>query len=153
MVDRLAGRVDFGVGSGIVWDSDPDAEYEECLLKARVLCAPVTAFELLETLRWSPDAGFLVLERHLARLADSARYFGIDCSAELVRSALDQEHRRRRRAHSASVCWSDQEGSVRAEHATLMPSHGDRFESGSALRPIDSTDPLLFHKTTKREST
>ncbi len=30
-----AGRYD--VGSGIVWDSDADAEYAECLLKARVL--------------------------------------------------------------------------------------------------------------------
>ena len=26
-------------------------------------------FELIETLRWEPDAGFLRLERHLARLA------------------------------------------------------------------------------------
>ena len=30
-----SGRYD--VGSGIVWDSEPDAEYAECLLKARVL--------------------------------------------------------------------------------------------------------------------
>ncbi len=26
-----------GVGSGIVWDSDPDAEYEECILKGKFL--------------------------------------------------------------------------------------------------------------------
>ena len=29
------GRYD--VGSGVVWDSEADAEYDECLLKARVL--------------------------------------------------------------------------------------------------------------------
>ena len=27
----------YGVGSGVVWDSEADAEYDECLLKARVL--------------------------------------------------------------------------------------------------------------------
>ena len=27
----------FGVGSGIVWDSEAEAEYAECLLKARFL--------------------------------------------------------------------------------------------------------------------
>ena len=31
------GRGRYGVGSGIVWDSDPAAEYAECLLKGRVL--------------------------------------------------------------------------------------------------------------------
>ena len=31
------GRVRYDVGSGVVWDSDPAAEYAECLLKARVL--------------------------------------------------------------------------------------------------------------------
>ena len=34
----LAGGVGrYGVGSGVVWDSEADAEYDECLLKARVL--------------------------------------------------------------------------------------------------------------------
>lgn len=34
-----AGRGRFGVGGGIVFDSDPDQEWEECLWKARVLGA------------------------------------------------------------------------------------------------------------------
>lgn len=33
------GRIEFGVGSGIVWDSDPEAEYRETLHKARPLLA------------------------------------------------------------------------------------------------------------------
>lgn len=31
------GRGTLGVGSGVVWDSDPESEYAECLLKARFL--------------------------------------------------------------------------------------------------------------------
>ena len=38
VVQNGEGRYD--VGSGVVWDSDPDAEYDECLLKARILTDP-----------------------------------------------------------------------------------------------------------------
>ena len=35
------GQARYDVGSGVVWDSDPDSEYDECLLKARVLTDPL----------------------------------------------------------------------------------------------------------------
>jgi aminodeoxychorismate synthase component I len=38
--DKVAAQLTFGVGSGIVWDSEQVAEYEECLTKAQVLFAP-----------------------------------------------------------------------------------------------------------------
>ena len=34
------------------------------------------AFDLLETMRWTPDHGFFLLDRHLRRIAESARHFG-----------------------------------------------------------------------------
>ena len=37
LVDRTAGQASYHVGSGIVWDSDAAAEWDECLLKARIL--------------------------------------------------------------------------------------------------------------------
>jgi para-aminobenzoate synthetase/4-amino-4-deoxychorismate lyase len=36
-IDRQTGLAEYGVGSGIVWDSDCDQEYEEWRIKARVL--------------------------------------------------------------------------------------------------------------------
>lgn len=36
------GRGTMGVGSGIVWDSTADAEYDECQLKGQFLCTPQT---------------------------------------------------------------------------------------------------------------
>ena len=37
LVDREAGQARYHIGSGIVWDSDAAAEWQECLLKARIL--------------------------------------------------------------------------------------------------------------------
>ncbi len=37
------GRVEYGVGGGIVYDSDPDQEWEEALLKGRALASALTA--------------------------------------------------------------------------------------------------------------
>lgn len=37
LCDHFGGKAEYGVGSGLVWDSECDEEYEECLLKARVL--------------------------------------------------------------------------------------------------------------------
>jgi para-aminobenzoate synthetase/4-amino-4-deoxychorismate lyase len=36
-VDRELETAVYGVGSGVVWDSEAEAEYQECLLKAKVL--------------------------------------------------------------------------------------------------------------------
>jgi len=73
VLDRTHGAAVYGVGSGIVWDSDAAAEFEECRLKARVLtAAPARPFRLLESLRWTPAEGYALREEHLRRLAGSA---------------------------------------------------------------------------------
>ena len=45
LVHRRTARAEYGVGSGIVWDSDPDQEWQECGTKTRILNAPVQAFQ------------------------------------------------------------------------------------------------------------
>ncbi|QEY25009.1 bifunctional chorismate-binding protein/class IV aminotransferase [Neisseria animalis] len=62
---------EYGVGSGIVIDSDPQAEYEECGWKARFLSGLRPEFGLIETLRVENNRCAL-LERHLGRLNASA---------------------------------------------------------------------------------
>lgn len=151
VIDLRAGRLDFGVGSGIVWDSDLDQEYDECLLKGSVLGQRPEPFELLETMRWTSGEGFYLLERHLDRLQDSARYFGFACSRDRVRQALDECHK------AASPSGSPlrvrlllaEDGSVRVERAPLAPREGS-VRLRLAAQAIDPSDRFLFHKTTNR---
>lgn len=64
-------RAGYGVGSGIVIDSDAQAEWEECGWKARFLTNLRPQFGIFETLAVSRNRCAL-LERHLGRLKRSA---------------------------------------------------------------------------------
>ncbi len=149
-VDRAAGTAEYGTGGGIVWDSTPEREVEECRTKAFVLTRPRPPFELFETLRWEPGRGYFLLARHLARLADSAAYFDLACDREAVAAAL-----------AAAVPSSAAEpmrvrlllaadGSPRVEVSPLLGGPA-RWRAALAEAPVDSDDPFLFHKTTHRQ--
>jgi para-aminobenzoate synthetase/4-amino-4-deoxychorismate lyase len=89
LVDRRKNRAEFGVGGGVVWDSTANDEAEECVTKARVLTHVEPEFELFETVLWTPDQGFLLLDFHLDRMAKSAEYFGFNFDQEKTQSALE----------------------------------------------------------------
>ena len=62
----------YGVGSGIVIDSDPAAEYRECGWKARFLNELRPNFGIFETMRVE-NRQCTLLDRHLCRLKAAAR--------------------------------------------------------------------------------
>ncbi len=63
-----------GLGSGIVWDSNPLSEFEEVKLKSKFLTNPTKYFELIETMLIE-DGKIFLLENHINRLKKSAEYF------------------------------------------------------------------------------
>lgn len=143
------GAATFGVGGAVTWDSTPDGEYEECRLKAKFLTDPWERFELLETMALN-DREFVLLDRHLQRARDSARYFGFRWSERQVVAALEQ------------VCVSHpvgrwrvrltvgQNGKPRTTVASLATPGDAPMLVRFASRAIDDRDPLLYHKTTAR---
>jgi para-aminobenzoate synthetase/4-amino-4-deoxychorismate lyase len=171
LLDRVAGQAEFGVGGGIVWDSETASEYDECVDKARVLTEPRPSFELLEALLWTPpgaapvigwpagldrpplpvEDGYLLMEQHLARLRASAAYFGFAFDEASVRAALAkaagrlpaQAHKVRLRLDPGG------ETRVEAEPAATPPPAAVRV--GAAPAPVDSASRWLYHKTTQRQ--
>ncbi len=154
LVDRAGSRLEFGVGGGIVWDSDAVAEYEETLTKARVLTQPRPDFRLLETLRWEAGSGIFLLNRHLRRLADTAAYFDIPANPAAIRAVLEDYHTSRSVVMRLRLLVSRDGSFVLEEHP--LPDDAASGSSAFPLRvalatgPVDSADHFLYHKTTHR---
>ena len=148
VVDRRAGALSFGVGSGIVWESDAHSEYEECLVKGAVLGRRPVAFELLETLRWEPGSGYWLLDGHLSRLRDSAQYFGVPCRIDEARRALDAAIAGAQVPQRARLLVAA-DGTIRTEVRAHEP-WAEPVRLVLAPEPIDASDVFLYHKTTNR---
>jgi para-aminobenzoate synthetase/4-amino-4-deoxychorismate lyase len=144
-----AGR--YGVGGGIVADSDPSAEYDEALLKARVLSDLAADYGLIETFRWSAARGFVRLPAHLDRLTGSARKLGFafdrqQAEAELARRALGWRGDQRVR-----LLLSRTEGLTVSHEVAAASGPGPVTVTVADVR-LDAGDPFLRHKTTWREA-
>jgi para-aminobenzoate synthetase/4-amino-4-deoxychorismate lyase len=161
VVDTHTGQAKYGTGGGIVWDSDPVGEYEECLLKARVLTVHRPVFELLESLLWTPEEGYFLLKRHLARMRDSAEYFDYPFDEENIRTRLMEQAPQHPAPHKTRLLL-DKAGQVILEQQPLPASSSRilRLRKASAQdaalkvtlapSPISSSDIFLYHKTTHR---
>ncbi len=142
------GQARLRVGSGITYDSDPEAEYAECLLKSRFFTRIPMRFELIETLRWSN--GFFLLDLHLQRLKDSATYFEFAFDPEIARAQLNEhaEDFPRNSRHRVRLLLS-RSGAI---SITSEPFTDNRNPASLliATERTDSSDLLLRHKTTRR---
>lgn len=147
LIDRKVGRLEFGVGGGIVWDSDAEAEYEETLTKARVLTQPRPDFQLLETMLWEPEGGILLLDEHLQRLGKSAAYFDVPLDVCAVLQCLENLGGERLRVR----LLVSRDGRSEVQTFPLARDGNDApVRLALAKDPIDSQDVFLFHKTTHR---
>lgn len=148
VIDRRRGRLEYGVGSGVTWDSRPGREHAECLAKAAVLSAlAAPQLRLLETLRSTPSGGPLRLGRHLARLAESAARLGFalpdDLAPRILSAAATSTPRRLR-----VLLGRDQ--SLELE-LTAVPERIRRpLRLVLAAHPIPEQDWRLAHKTNDR---
>ena len=139
-----------GVGGGIVWDSRPQAEYQECLLKARFLTHRQPEFQLLETLRWEKSK-YPLLELHLQRLDETAHYFLFPFHRDALAEALHQasEDFLPDRVYRVRLLL-DRQGHWRIEARLLTATGFSGNTIALATERISSTDPFVFHKTTHR---
>ncbi len=149
LIDAEAERAEYGVGGGVVWDSEAADEYDEAMLKTSFLSTSRPDFDLLETLKFD-GRHYVVLERHIARLLASAAYFGRDVSELAVRQSLQSvaeryEGRPRRVrllvGEAGQVCVS----------STPLGDVPSQMRACLASSPVNTGDVFLYHKTTNRD--
>ncbi len=152
VIDRQTGQAEYGLGGGVVWDSTAGGEFDEALLKARVLTAPPRPdFSLLETLLWTPEGGYWLRERHIARMAESAEYFGYPATPGQIAAYLG-EIATRYNAPQRVRLLMDAHGRLSHESADFTPAtNPPAITAALAAEPVHSADVFLFHKTTHRQ--
>lgn len=150
VVDRQQGRATYGVGSGIVWDSQAAEEWAECAVKRAVLRQQRPSFHLLESLRWTPEEGLFLLDEHLARVAGSAEYFGFRADLPTVRQKLADLAATLTAPAKVRLLLAE-DGAIILEAAALPEMGSAPARVALAPTPVDSTNVWLYHKTTRRE--
>ncbi len=157
-----------GVGSGIVWDSDPTEEYAECLLKSAFITKHDPGFSLFETLRLELPAEDLAatlplvelfpryrLHRDRLQASAAALGFGYDEAAfEAILWQVTAEIRqklaesRESRLYRVRVDLSHG-GGLRVTWSALPPL-ADRVALIWSTEVLEATNPLLRHKISAR---
>ncbi|WP_282610732.1 aminodeoxychorismate synthase component I [Pelagibius sp. Alg239-R121] len=150
--DGVSRHGQMGIGSGIVYDSNPADEYDECLLKGRFLTEAMEEFGLIETLLWQPGDGYHLLTYHLQRLEASARYFGFRHDPAAAESALSEAAETLSDGDHRVRLLLDRQGQISITSTALQPPGRDAtFQFVISEYRIDSRDPFFRHKTTRRE--
>lgn len=152
LVDKNSSTAEYGVGGGIVWDSEIQNELEECHTKAKVLTYVEENFDLLETILWTPAEGYTLLSYHLERLQTSAEYFSRRLDTDLIKHKLEataaelspQRHRIRLRITRTGEPLIT---------ATALQDPPQIYRIHIASHPVDiEHDQFLYHKTTRRRT-
>jgi len=150
VLDRSEKCGEMGIGSGIVYDSDAESEFDECVLKASFLTSKYLDFQLIETILWQNDE-FYLLDLHLKRLEESAEYFQFNYNRDRIIEVLKREaetfqnqgrHRVRLLLHKDGTITVS---SSKLDDTGLEPKR----VIFSALR-TDPDNRFLYHKTTNR---
>jgi para-aminobenzoate synthetase/4-amino-4-deoxychorismate lyase len=149
-----------GVGSGVVWDSEPAAEYEECQLKTQFLTPSAASAQiadpdhdprLIETMRFD-GIRIPMLDRHVDRLAESAQYFEYPFSEQRFRRHVDRATTGTEPGAMLKVrATLDRWGRMDVTTAPLPEERDEPWTLTVADERVDRTDPFFYHKTTHRQ--
>jgi para-aminobenzoate synthetase/4-amino-4-deoxychorismate lyase len=144
-----AGRASLGLGSGVVADSYADSEWAECRAKGAFVTMAEPGFDLIETMRFDPEDGILLLERHLERIRDSAETFGFPFDRHVVRNELQAATFRLRDAAKVRLLLGPS-GAVAIGISPPPAPPAGPVKVRIVPHSVPRDDFRLAHKTTRR---
>lgn len=114
--------------------------------------APSDDFGLIETLLWTRGEGIHLLDEHLARLRASARELGFALDEAAFLRALEDLTRAPQAERLRLRIVLHRDGRLETGAIPIEPiEQGAVWRVAVARRRFASNDPLLRHKTTRRE--
>jgi para-aminobenzoate synthetase / 4-amino-4-deoxychorismate lyase len=137
-----------GLGGGIVADSRAEEEWCECLTKGKFVADP-RSFDLIETMRFDPEGGIHLLDRHIERIRASAATFDIPFDRHAVRNELQAATFRIAAPRRVRLMLS-QSGRIAIEISRLHATPDGPVEVALCPLPVSPHDVRLRHKTSDR---
>ncbi|MCF8240310.1 MAG: aminodeoxychorismate synthase component I [Melioribacteraceae bacterium] len=149
LIEKESMKGEIGIGSGVVWDSDPNSEYDEVILKSAYLTNPVKYFELFETMLIENGEIFLI-NYHIKRLQSAADYFLFVYDESKIQRIISQvlDEINSNKNYRLKIIL-DKWGSLRYEISEV----GKKIVSGDVVlssNKINSSEPFQYFKTTNR---
>ncbi len=163
------GRAVMGVGSAVVADSECLPEWRECLSKggfvrqsasdragagigasqAAAVAPSAARFDLIETMRFSPEDGIPLLDHHLERLTASARTLGFACDRHALRNAIQALCFEAEREAKLRLVLA-RSGAYTLEITEMPPVLTQPAACVVLPLPVDAGDWRLRHKSSDR---
>ncbi|MGL1922655.1 MAG: aminodeoxychorismate synthase component I [Hyphomicrobiales bacterium] len=144
-------KLHIGIGGGIVADSVPNDEYDECLLKMKFISSLADEFQLIESLALK-DGKYAYLSAHLDRLCNSAQYFDFKFSRRQVEQDLKDYAKKLITDDTYKVrLLQHRSGAISLSH-DVMPEIAENAVYNLALSNVmlEKSNVFTRHKTTKR---
>jgi para-aminobenzoate synthetase/4-amino-4-deoxychorismate lyase len=142
------GGARYGIGSGIVWDSELEREWAEWQLKANVLRQPARQWELVECFHRDALFDERLFQPHLERVLSSAAQLAVPLSEAAIRKAIEPIRRPEGPPKIRVAIRRDGEISVQEQNSSV-PAR--RIRAALAHSPIHTSDPNLRIKTNSRQ--
>jgi para-aminobenzoate synthetase / 4-amino-4-deoxychorismate lyase len=150
LLDSNTKKGEMGIGSGIVYDSNPKKEYQECMLKSKFLTDKYENFKLIETILWKPVQGYELINLHMQRLSESAAYFNYKYDADFIIESLKNATKNFNKEKRYRVrILLNEDGSLDIKHSMIYQASAGRVIAISSAK-TNSADKWLYHKTTNR---
>jgi para-aminobenzoate synthetase/4-amino-4-deoxychorismate lyase len=178
LINNISGESEMGIGSGIVIDSNPYKEFEECKLKYKFLIKKNVNFMLIETILYSSaeallkkvikdfhglalnisedrfQNGYFLLNLHIERIRNSALYFGFKFNEEEILHKLHSLKRRLANGKSYKVrLLLSRSGSAKLQQIEFDITEfcsQSIAKIGISDKRVDKENIFLYHKTTNR---
>jgi para-aminobenzoate synthetase / 4-amino-4-deoxychorismate lyase len=153
IIDKNKEIAEYGVGGGITWDSTDSDEYNECIIKTKFLNQMHPEFSLLESLLWTPEDGFFLLDYHMRRIVSSSEYFEYKCNVLDIEQHLHEHVKNLEKpAYKVRLLLSHTgEIVVESQEIELPSNSSPEMKITLADEPINKNNPFLYHKTTNRK--
>lgn len=137
-----------GLGSGVVWDSIAEEEYEETKLKGKFLSHPEKPFEIFETMLLR-DGKIFFLEEHLIRIQQSSEYFLFCFDRKLILSQLNKIIKRTDNNSYRLKIALNKFGQL-SHSISLLQELPKQIDVIISTNKINSKNKFQFFKTTNR---